>query len=65
MLLTILIAPLAGYTIYWLGRALKRTHRRAMQELSSIYETLAETLGGSPVRFEGPGHADPLLGQRR
>lgn len=46
LLLTILIAPLAGYTIHWLGRALKRTHRRAMQELSSIYETLAETLGG-------------------
>jgi ATP-binding cassette subfamily B protein/subfamily B ATP-binding cassette protein MsbA len=46
LLLTILFAPLAGYTIYWLGRALKRTHRRAMQELSSIYETLNETLVG-------------------
>jgi ATP-binding cassette subfamily B protein/subfamily B ATP-binding cassette protein MsbA len=46
LLLTIIIAPLAGYTINWLGRALKRTHRRAMQELSSIYETLAETLSG-------------------
>jgi ATP-binding cassette subfamily B protein/subfamily B ATP-binding cassette protein MsbA len=46
LLLTIIIAPLAGYAIHWLGRALKRTHRRAMQELSLIYETLAETLGG-------------------
>jgi ATP-binding cassette subfamily B protein/subfamily B ATP-binding cassette protein MsbA len=46
LLLTIVIAPLAGYTIHWLGRALKRTHRKAMQELSSIYETLAETLAG-------------------
>jgi subfamily B ATP-binding cassette protein MsbA len=46
LLLTILTAPLAGYAIHWLGRALKRTHRRAMQELSSIYETLTETLGG-------------------
>jgi ATP-binding cassette subfamily B protein/subfamily B ATP-binding cassette protein MsbA len=46
LLLTIIIAPLAGYTIHWLGRALKRTHRKAMQELSSIYETLAETLAG-------------------
>jgi len=46
LLLTIIIAPLAGYLIHWLGRALKRTHRKAMQELSFIYETLAETLAG-------------------
>ena len=46
LLLTILIVPIAGYSIHWLGKALKRTHRRAMQELSSIYETLSETLGG-------------------
>jgi ATP-binding cassette, subfamily B, bacterial MsbA len=46
LLLTCVIAPLAIYSIHWLGKALKRTHRRAMQELSSIYETLAETLGG-------------------
>lgn len=46
LLLTIVIAPAAGFSIHWLGRALKRTHRKAMQELSSIYETLSETLGG-------------------
>ncbi len=46
LLLTILIAPVAGYSIHWLGKALKRTHRKAMQELSTIYETLSETLGG-------------------
>jgi subfamily B ATP-binding cassette protein MsbA len=46
LLLTIIIAPVAGYSIHWLGKALKRTHRKAMQELSSIYEMLAETLGG-------------------
>jgi ATP-binding cassette subfamily B protein/subfamily B ATP-binding cassette protein MsbA len=46
LLLTLLIAPLAGYTIHWLGKALKRTHRKAMQELSMIYERLSETLGG-------------------
>jgi ATP-binding cassette subfamily B protein/subfamily B ATP-binding cassette protein MsbA len=46
LLLTIVIAPLTFYSIHYLGRALKRTHRRAMQELSSIYETLTETLGG-------------------
>jgi ATP-binding cassette subfamily B protein/subfamily B ATP-binding cassette protein MsbA len=46
LLLTIIIAPLTFYAIHYLGRALKRTHRRAMQELSLIYETLAETLAG-------------------
>ena len=44
LLLTIIIAPLAGYTIHWLGKALKRTHKQAMQELSTIFETLSETL---------------------
>jgi subfamily B ATP-binding cassette protein MsbA len=46
LLLTLLIAPLAGYSIHWLGKALKRTHKKAMQEFSIIYETLSETLGG-------------------
>jgi ATP-binding cassette, subfamily B, bacterial MsbA len=45
LLLTIVIAPVAAYSIHWLGKALKRTHRKAMQELSAIYETLAETMG--------------------
>ncbi|MCH2116947.1 MAG: ABC transporter ATP-binding protein/permease [Pirellulales bacterium] len=46
LLLTMIIAPIAGLTIRWLTKALKRAHRRAMQELSMIYETLTETLGG-------------------
>lgn len=46
LLLTIIIAPLAGYTIHWLGKALKRTHKQAMVELSAIFETLSETLSG-------------------
>jgi ATP-binding cassette subfamily B protein/subfamily B ATP-binding cassette protein MsbA len=46
LLLTILIVPPAAYSIHWLGKSLKRSHRKAMQELSSIYETLTETLGG-------------------
>jgi ATP-binding cassette, subfamily B, bacterial MsbA len=46
LLLTIIIAPVAGYAIHWLGKALKRTNRQAMQELSSIFETLTETLSG-------------------
>jgi ATP-binding cassette, subfamily B, bacterial MsbA len=46
LLLTIFIVPPAVYSIYWLGKALRRTHRRAMQQFSSIYERLSETLGG-------------------
>jgi len=46
LLLTMILAPIAGLTIRWLTKALKRAHRRAMQELSMIYETLTETLGG-------------------
>jgi ATP-binding cassette, subfamily B, bacterial MsbA len=46
LLMTIIIAPLAGYTIHWLGKSLKRTHKKAMQELSAIFETLSETLSG-------------------
>ncbi len=46
LLMTVVIAPLAGYTIFWLGKSLKRTHKQAMQELSLIFETLGETLGG-------------------
>jgi ATP-binding cassette subfamily B protein/subfamily B ATP-binding cassette protein MsbA len=46
LLITIISAPLAGYTIHWLGKALKRTHKQAMQELSLIFDTLSETLSG-------------------
>jgi ATP-binding cassette subfamily B protein/subfamily B ATP-binding cassette protein MsbA len=46
LLLTILIVPPAAYLTHWLGKALKRTHHRAMKEFSSIYERLSETLGG-------------------
>jgi ATP-binding cassette, subfamily B, bacterial MsbA len=46
LLLTIVIAPVAWYCIHWLGKALKRTHRRAMEELSTIFESLTETLSG-------------------
>jgi len=46
LLLTIIIAPVAWYCVHWLGKALKRTHHRAMQELSTIFESLSETLSG-------------------
>ncbi|TWT46830.1 ABC transporter ATP-binding protein [Botrimarina hoheduenensis] len=44
--LTITIAPLAVIGIRWLGKSLKRANRRAMEELSGVYESLTETLGG-------------------
>lgn len=44
LLLTMLFAPIAGYTVFWLAKALKRAHRRAMNELSGIFETLTETM---------------------
>ena len=46
LLLTMIIAPITAFAIRWLTKALKRAHRGAMQELSLIYETLTETLGG-------------------
>lgn len=49
LLLTIIVVPIAGVAISWLSKALKRANRRAMEELSSIYETLTETLGSIRV----------------
>lgn len=46
LLLTILIVPPAAYLIRLLAKSLKRANRRAMEELSVIYETLTETLAG-------------------
>ena len=46
LLLTILIVPPTAYLIRVLAKSLKRANRRAMEELSSIYETLTETLAG-------------------
>lgn len=44
LLLTLLFAPIAGYTVMWLAKSLKRAHRKAMHELSGIFETLTETM---------------------
>lgn len=46
LLITILVVPPSFYLIRRLAKALKRANRRAMEELSSIYETLTETLAG-------------------
>lgn len=45
LLLVMIVTPVAALLIRWLGKSLKRANRRAMEELSGVYETLAETLG--------------------
>ena len=44
LLLTLIVAPIAVLGIRWLGKSLKRANRRAMEELSGIYDALTETL---------------------
>jgi len=49
LLLTMIFAPLAGYTIHWLAKALKRANRRALEELSQVFERLEETISGIKI----------------
>lgn len=49
LLLTIIVVPVLAVAIRYLSKALKRANRRAMEELSIIYETLTETLGAIRV----------------
>lgn len=49
LLITMVVTPLAAWTIAWLAKSIKRTHRRAMAELSTIYEVLNESLGNMKV----------------
>ncbi len=49
LLLSVLGAPLAGYAVLWMAKSLKRANRRAMQELSSLYEHLDETFSSMKV----------------
>ncbi|MCX7427473.1 MAG: ABC transporter ATP-binding protein, partial [Planctomycetia bacterium] len=49
LLLSLVIAPLAALVIHWLGKALKRANRRAMEEMAQLYSTLEETFRGIKV----------------
>lgn len=49
LLLVMIVTPLALFLISWLGKALKRANRRALEELSGVYDSLTETL--SSVRL--------------
>jgi ATP-binding cassette subfamily B protein/subfamily B ATP-binding cassette protein MsbA len=46
LLITLISAPLAGYAIGWLAKALKRANRKAIENMSSVYERLNETFTG-------------------
>lgn len=43
LLLTMIVTPIAVFSIRWLAKTLKRANRRAMEEMASIYGTLEET----------------------
>jgi ATP-binding cassette, subfamily B, bacterial MsbA len=49
LLITLICAPPAAYLIHWLAKSLKRANRRALQELSSVYDHLGETFDGVKV----------------
>ena len=49
LVLTLLIAPVAGLAIQWLAKSLKRANRRAMEEMAVLYNTLEETFRGIKI----------------
>ncbi|WP_145094277.1 ABC transporter ATP-binding protein [Anatilimnocola aggregata] len=46
LILSLIVAPLAGYLAIKLAQSLKRANRRAMEELSQLYGRISETLSG-------------------
>ncbi|HEX3655870.1 MAG TPA: ABC transporter ATP-binding protein [Pirellulales bacterium] len=49
LFISLVIAPLAMLLIRWLAKAIKRANRRAMEEMSQMYNTLEETFQGVKV----------------
>ncbi len=49
LLLSVVVAPVAGLLIHWLAKSLKRANRRAMEEMAQMYTTLEETLRGIKI----------------
>jgi len=49
LVLSLLVAPLAGLLIGVLAKTLRRANRKALEEMSSLYAILAESLGGIKV----------------
>lgn len=49
LVLTLIVAPVAGLTIRWLAKTLKRANRRAMEGMAELYSTLEEVFRGVKV----------------
>ncbi len=49
LVLSLVVAPLAGILIGFLAKTLKRANRKALEEMSSLYTILAETFSGIKV----------------
>lgn len=66
LLLSLILAPAAAYAIRWLAKALKRTSRRAMEDMSQIYGTLEETFQGIKMvkAFTMEGHERGVFRRR-
>ena len=46
LVISLLIAPLAAFVMVRLSQSLKRANRRAMEEMTKLYELLSETFSG-------------------
>ncbi|MGB6044072.1 MAG: ABC transporter ATP-binding protein [Pirellulales bacterium] len=46
LVLSLILAPIAAYVIGYLSKSLKRANRKAMEDMSSIYNVLTETFRG-------------------
>ncbi|QDT39608.1 ABC transporter ATP-binding protein [Stratiformator vulcanicus] len=58
-LLSMIVAPLAGFILYSIGKRLKKASHRVMESMSQIYKTLEETFDSMKVviAFNGaPSH---------
>jgi ATP-binding cassette subfamily B protein/subfamily B ATP-binding cassette protein MsbA len=49
LLFSLVLAPITALSIRWLAKSLKRANRRAMEEMSQIYNILDETFQGIKV----------------
>jgi ATP-binding cassette subfamily B protein/subfamily B ATP-binding cassette protein MsbA len=49
LILSLVVAPLAGLLIGLLAKTLKRANRKALEEMSALYAILTETFGGIKV----------------
>ncbi|HEV3138209.1 MAG TPA: ABC transporter ATP-binding protein [Pirellulales bacterium] len=49
LLLSLIVAPLAGFLVTLLAKTLKRANRKALEEMSSLYGILVESFSGVKV----------------